>query len=66
MNNQIEQRMNDGGYKTLTEQEVVDMRNKPSLLDRIKERLDKSPKVESSSFSYNKKKFQLDNSSKKK
>ena len=36
MSNQIEQRMEDDGYKTLTEQEVADIKKQPSVLERIR------------------------------
>ena len=58
--------MDDGGYAILTDDQISNLKKKPSVSDRIKAKLDKSPEVKSSSFSYNKKKFQLDNSSKKK
>ena len=54
MSNQIEQRMDDDGYKTLTEQEVADLKKQPSLLERIKEKIAKEK-----SFSYNGKPIKL-------
>jgi hypothetical protein len=54
MSNQIEQRMDDDGYKTLTEQEVADMKKKPSVLERIKAKI-----AREKSFSYNGKPIKL-------
>lgn len=34
--------MDDDGYKTLTEQELVDMKKRPSLAERIREAIDKA------------------------
>ena len=46
--------MNDEGYKTLTKQEVTDIKKKPSVLERIRAKIAKEK-----SFSYNGKPIKL-------
>ena len=66
MSNQFQNRMDDSVYAILTDEQISNLKKQPSIFDRIKAKLNRSPEVKASSFSYNKKKFQLDNNSKKK
>ena len=60
MSNQFQNRMDDGGYAILTDVQISDLKKQPSISDRIKAKLNRSPEIESLSFSYNNKTYLLE------